>query len=125
MTDSTTSSSAWKRWKETRVFSFADYQEATAETAIYPESQALEYLALGLASEAGEVAGKVKKLIRDGGDPSGVILGVAGELGDVLWYLARLADEIGISLHSVAEGNLTKLRDRKNRGVIGGSGDSR
>lgn len=104
---------------------FDKYQFATAETAIYPPDQALEYLALGLASEAGEVAGKVKKYIRDGGDRLGLSVTVADELGDVLWYAARLADDLGFALSYVAEGNLAKLRSRKARGTLGGSGDDR
>lgn len=106
---------------------FNDYQAATDATAKYPEESALEYLALGLTSEAGEVAGRVKKVIRD---KDSVIdfdeaQQIAKELGDVLWYLAQLALHLNISLESIAQGNLDKLSDRASRGVIGGSGDSR
>lgn len=111
---------------------FSDYQIGTAATAIYPEVgtgayTALSYTALGLVGEAGEVAGKIKKVLRDDG---GVITKekakeVAAELGDVLWYLARLADELGVSLEVIAQANLEKLADRASRNVIGGSGDNR
>lgn len=83
---------------------------------------ALAYLALGLNGEAGEVAEHIKKYIRDSHVDTGAVI---KELGDTLWYLARLADELGYTLEEVAELNLLKLADRKERGVIGGSGDER
>lgn len=106
---------------------FNEYQKETRATAIYPKEKALEYLALGIASEAGEVAGKVKKLIRDN---DGVFTeqnadSLVGELGDVLWYLAQLAELSGKELESVAIRNIQKLRSRHERGAICGSGDSR
>lgn len=109
--------------------SFFKYQNATRETAVYPhvdtgDIEALSYCALGLVGEAGEVANKIKKLLRDGDTPE-LRRAARGELGDVLWYLARLADELGVSLSGVAEANLAKLHDRKARGVLGGSGDNR
>ncbi len=97
-----------------------EYQEKCKSTAIYPKKDAIAYLSLGLVSEAGEVAGKVKKQIRDG-----TVSNVASEIGDVLWYAARLADELDLSLAEIAEENMMKLLDRKARGVIGGSGDNR
>ena len=107
---------------------FNNYQQATAQTAKYPPSQALEYLSLGIASEAGEVAGKMKKWIRDGDSKmtrEEWVQAMSSEIGDVLWYAARLADELGLSLSQIAEDNMDKLLDRKARGVIGGSGDNR
>lgn len=106
-----------------------EYQVATRETAVYPHAEtgepaALSYCALGLVGEAGEVANKVKKLLRDG-DTRELRNAARGELGDVLWYLGRLADELGTSLTAVAAENLAKLRDRQVRGVLGGSGDNR
>jgi NTP pyrophosphatase (non-canonical NTP hydrolase) len=102
-----------------------EYQVAADKTAIYPgrdEPLGLYYASLGLVNEAGEVAGKVKKVIRDGGyDPNTI----ADELGDVLWYAAVLASEIGFTLDEVAERNLSKLSSRKDRGVLQGSGDNR
>jgi len=101
----------------------ADFYEARAgQTAIFPKEKALEYLALGLTSEAGEVAGKVKKLIRDGkGDKESI----AYEVGDVLWYCAVLASELGVSLNTIMQKNLEKLHGRKVRGTLSGSGDTR
>jgi len=104
-----------------------DYQLRTMSTAIYPEAGTgsdieVFYLALGLTSEAGEVAGKVKKYIRDGKLDIGAI---AYELGDVAWYLARLADAMGYSFENILEINFNKLNKRKEEGVLSGSGDYR
>ena len=106
---------------------FNEYQEFTKQTAIYPQNRALEYLCLGLASEAGEVAGKLKKIIRDedGQVSPENSQKMAKEIGDVLWYCARLVDELGGSLSEVAEQNMDKLISRKNRDALGGSGDNR
>lgn len=109
---------------------FNEYQEQTATTAIYPGAGlgnivARSYTGLGLANEAGEVAGKIKKWLRDGIPFAEVRAQVKGELGDVMWYVARVADEFGLELDDVARSNLDKLQDRKVRGVLGGSGDSR
>ena len=101
----------------------ADFYEARAgQTAIFPKEKALEYLALGMTSEAGEVAGKVKKLIRDG---KGDKVAIAYEIGDVLWYCAVLASELGVSLNTIMQNNLEKLHGRKERGTLAGSGDTR
>lgn len=110
--------------------SLNEYQLDTRLTAIYPKSQALPYLTLGLTSEAGEVAGKYKKVIRDhSGDINSMSIewrkDLLSELGDVLWYVARLADEMGVSLSEIAEKNIEKLTDRKSRNAIQGSGDNR
>jgi NTP pyrophosphatase (non-canonical NTP hydrolase) len=115
-------------WEGFSDETFNNYQQATAQTAKYPPSQALEYLSLGIASEAGEVAGKMKKWIRDGDSKmtrEEWVQAMSSEIGDVLWYAARLADELGLSLSQIAEDNMDKLLDRKARGVIGGSGDNR
>lgn len=108
------------------------YQEHTRSTAIYPGAgqritSGVVYTSLGLAGEAGEITNKVKKVLRDN---DGVLTpevaeDLAKEIGDVLWYLARLADELGYPLGNIAEGNLAKLTARKERGVLGGSGDNR
>jgi NTP pyrophosphatase (non-canonical NTP hydrolase) len=104
-----------------------EYQALARKTAIYPADCAVDYCIHGLTSEAGEVAGKWKKVLRDNGgvltmDKAGT---VAGELGDVLWYVANLAFELGVSLQDLANENVRKLHDRQNRGVLSGSGDNR
>lgn len=104
-----------------------DYQKAARQTALYPEDRRVIYPTLGLASEAGEVAGKVKKVLRDrGGDFSDEqVAAIKDELGDVLWYVAVLAADLGLSLDRIAAGNIEKLRSRLERGKIGGDGDRR
>ena len=105
-----------------------DYQLESRSTARYPDAgNNLIYPTLGLTGEAGEVADKVKKLIRD---HNGVVDqrftdDVALELGDVLWYVAQLATELGLSLDDVASANLRKLKSRSQRGTLGGEGDHR
>jgi NTP pyrophosphatase (non-canonical NTP hydrolase) len=107
---------------------FAAYQQAAARTGgEVTVDHPIVYPTLGLANEAGEVAGKVKKIFRDRG---GVITdadreALALELGDVLWYLAELCTRLGISLDDVAAKNIAKLADRATRGVIHGDGDNR
>lgn len=107
---------------------FGDYQRRAGDTAVYPDvGHNIIYPTLGLAGEAGETANKVKKIIRD---QHGVLTdparaAIAEELGDILWYVARLASEIGADLDAIAEANLAKLADRKARNAIGGSGDKR
>ena len=112
-------------------FDMATYQAAVAGTAIYPDSGtgsalALAYVGLGLG-EAGEVQGKIKKIIRDDGGVLGEAtrIALAKEAGDLLWYVARLCSEISMPLATVAQMNLNKLADRRDRGVLGGSGDDR
>ena len=105
----------------------SEYLELTHKTAIYPEAGTgsnleLYYLSLGLVSEAGEVAGKVKKLIRDGKLDIG---NLAYELGDCFWYLVRLCDAIGYSPEDITTININKLLKRKENGTISGAGDNR
>jgi NTP pyrophosphatase (non-canonical NTP hydrolase) len=104
-----------------------DYQASARRTAIYDDRFRVVYPALGLASEAGEVCGKIKKVLRDGaGDFAKAPLpALADELGDVLWYVAVLAADLGLSLDEIAARNLDKLRSRSTRSRIGGSGDRR
>ena len=104
------------------------YQKHARKTAIYPNlGNNFVYPTLGLTGEAGEVAEKIKKVIRD---KNGLIdkntrRELKKELGDVLWYLTNLATEIGLSLEEIARTNLKKLASRKKRGKIHGSGDNR
>jgi NTP pyrophosphatase (non-canonical NTP hydrolase) len=103
------------------------YQFEASTTANYPREKGMEYTILGLNGEAGEVADKYKKIIRD---KESVIIykdtqELAKELGDVLWYVAMLAKELGYSLEDIAQMNIDKLRSRQERGVLGGSGDNR
>lgn len=108
---------------------FGEYQDSIKEFALYPAVGAHKwvYPALGLSSEAGEVLGKLKKIIRDkdgkiGPEERSALM---AELGDVVWYLCQLATELDISMDLAAAANLRKLSDRKQRGVIQGSGDNR
>lgn len=98
------------------------FQAECMKTAIYPEQHGLQYTALGMASEAGEVAGKIKKYMRDG-----VIddMATAMEVFDVLWYCAAFLDELGYDMSEVVYKGFEKLRSRQERGTLGGSGDSR
>ena len=104
------------------IESFGAYQKAAEITNCYPAPKRLEILTLGLCSEAGEVAGKVKKLHRDGDIR---VVQILDECGDVLWYLSQIAREFEIDLTDVARMNLKKLRRRALEGTIGGSGDGR
>ncbi len=87
----------------------------------------MTYPALGLASEAGEVAGKVKKVLRDHGGEFDAeqVAAIKDELGDVLWYIAVLAADLGLTLDDIAASNVDKLRSRMARGMIRGDGDHR
>jgi len=107
---------------------FSEYQAKAQRTAKYPTiGHGVIYPTLGLANEAGEVAGKVKKIFRDKG---GVIgdserQALKSELGDVLWYIAQVCTELGLSMDEVAEANISKLLDRLERDAIRGDGDDR
>lgn len=98
------------------------YRDFTRTVAVYPKHMEVPYLALGLAGEAGEVADKIKKEIRDGGYLTAEII---KELGDVLWYLTRLGDAHNTTLQEMAEINKDKLSSRKDRDKLSGSGDNR
>ena len=109
---------------------FKDYQKKSRKTAVYPKSKYCEgifYPTLGLSGEAGEVAEKVKKILRD---DKGIISKekkeeLKKELGDVLWYVAQIATDLKLSLDDIAKNNLDKLASRFKRGKIRGSGDDR
>lgn len=116
--------------KKGAAMTFEEYQKFCKTTAIYPDNTKLMYPALGLTGEAGEVANKIKKLVRDGvpkdpNDLAAVKEQIAAEIGDVLWYCAALASDLDVSLGRVAKDNIDKLTSRKERGKIGGSGDNR
>ena len=112
-------------------YTMNEYQADAATTAIYKWK--VIYPALGLANEAGEVLGKLKKLIRDNDvrfdgnskitDQQRADLGA--ELGDVLWYISNLSRDLGLPLNDIAAMNLEKLQSRQERGTLGGSGDNR
>jgi NTP pyrophosphatase (non-canonical NTP hydrolase) len=122
---------------------FNDYQKLAQETAIYPLQYRAVYPALGLVEEAGEVAGKVKKMLRDKPYLHAYLLlrqqpepehqvefdqlkeAIKKELGDVLWYIAAVCSDFDLSMEDVAKANYQKLKDRQQRGVLGGSGDNR
>ena len=104
------------------------YQREAVKTAVYPHSHSIIYPALGLAGEAGEIANKVKKFVRDGYDQENFEmkkLELMAEIGDVMWYCAALARDIGFDLQHVAQYNIHKLQDRAARGKIQGDGDDR
>ena len=107
---------------------FETYQYFARKTAVFPKEFTVIYPAMGVASEAGECLEKIKKQLRDKNcnwDDVEFKEKVAKEMGDVLWYLANLAEDLGMNLNDVAELNLKKLKDRQDRGVLKGEGDNR
>lgn len=103
------------------------YQRKAIQTAIYPDHCRISYPAMGLAGECGEVLNKIKKVYRD---KQGIFdketkAAIGAELGDVLWYLAVLSQDLGQDLDDIAAKNLAKLKSRQERGAISGSGDQR
>lgn len=114
--------------KNPSSLSFIEYQSASRKTAIYPrKGKNFIYPTLGLSGETGEIAEKIKKILRDN---KGVVdddsrKELSKELGDVLWYMANLAVELGLNLEEIARENLSKLASRKRRGQLHGSGDNR
>lgn len=107
---------------------FDTYQKESRKTAIYPSiTHPVVYPSLGLAGEAGEVSGKIKKIFRDknGEFSKEDVDDIKKELGDVLWYIAQISTELGISLDDIAKSNIEKLTSRMKRGTISGDGDNR
>ena len=102
-----------------------NYKIFTRSTAIYPKEKFLEYLALGLVSESGEVAGVVKRTIRDNQSLEETKEKLAKELGDVLWYWVRLCDELDLSPEAIIIQNVRKLTSRMDKNTIQGYGDDR
>jgi NTP pyrophosphatase (non-canonical NTP hydrolase) len=114
------------------AYTFDSYQEDAGTTAIYPRantgsSEAITYVILGLVGEAGEIANKYKKVLRDNNGEIDLdkLTAIADEIGDVIWYCARLAEEFGLQLSTIAAKNYNKLNQRKSRNVLHGSGDDR
>lgn len=110
------------------ISTFDEYQQEARQTAQYPSiGHNIIYPTLGLTGEAGEVADKVKKLFRDrNGDLNAKYRQeIAKEIGDCLWYISAMADEVGYSMGEIAAMNIKKLADRKDRGKLGGEGDNR
>lgn len=101
-----------------------NYQSSAMSTAVFPKSRAIEYLSMGLAGEAGEICNKLKKRVR-GDINTASDKEIAKELGDVLWYVAVLANTLGISLSEVAQMNINKLKKRSDQQTLKGSGDNR
>lgn len=112
------------------MIDFDMYVNKARETAIYPgrgKLVGLLYTTIGLTGESGELANKVKKILRD---DNGQISderkkAIAGEIGDILWYCAMVCDELGLRMAEVANDNITKLANRKFLGIIPGEGDKR
>ncbi len=101
------------------------YRDFTRDLATYPPENEMDYLVNGLTSEAGEVSGKVAKYYRGDYDRTELKHHVTKELGDLLWMTVRLADHFGLTVEDIILGNMTKLKDRLDRGVIQGDGDNR
>ena len=104
-----------------------EYQQKALETAVYPQEYKVIYPALGLTGEAGECYNKEKKVIRDNNGEFTIEkkVEIAKEIGDVLWYCATLANDIGFDLETIGQMNYDKLHSRQERGMLHGSGDNR
>lgn len=114
---------AWEYYSEVnKPMSMNAYQEMASKTAIYSSAHQILYPALGLAGEAGEVANKVKKMMRDGQFDRAAVV---AELGDVMWYVAALCRDLNVDMNQVALDNLYKLYGRMERGTLKGNGDTR
>lgn len=104
-----------------------DYQDDARATCL-DTAKNIPYLVTGLTAEAGEVAGKFAKYLRDGNGLKDFLVvekEMIKELGDVLWFVAILSEELGVTLEQVAQQNIDKLYSRKQRGVLKGNGDDR
>lgn len=109
------------------MITFEKYNELSSRVLIYPRDIAPLYLALGVNGESGELGEKIKKVYRDNAGlfEAEHIESIKKEVGDVLWYLNRLSEELGFTLEEAAELNIEKLKDRIEREVIQSSGDNR
>lgn len=110
-----------------RPWSMNRFQDAALRSKVYGAGHSIIYPALKLNGEAGEVAEKVGKVLRDndGVFTDELKAGIAAEIGDVLWYCAAIAQDLGFTLDDIANGNILKLKSRLKRGKIHGSGDNR
>jgi NTP pyrophosphatase (non-canonical NTP hydrolase) len=119
--------SEFNQMEDERLESLDKYQMFVRSTKVYDKEYTLVYPILGLANEAGEVAGKLKKIMRDddGQLSPERFDDLISELGDVLWYVTAVADDLGVTISDIFFANYSKLSDRSKRGVIKGSGDSR
>lgn len=114
-----------------KIETIEDYEGLVAETAIYPREIPMLYVACGIAGEAGEVADKVKKLMRDKNlmETKAIVtedkLALAKEVGDVMWYVTAAAKDLGYTLQEIMQMNADKLLKRKATGTLQGSGDNR
>jgi NTP pyrophosphatase (non-canonical NTP hydrolase) len=110
-----------------KLESLEKYQMFVRSTKVYDREYSLVYPILGLANEAGEVAGKLKKIMRDDAGQLSTerFDELVAELGDVLWYVTAVADDLGITVSDIFYANYLKLNDRASRGMIKGSGDNR
>jgi NTP pyrophosphatase (non-canonical NTP hydrolase) len=106
---------------------FSEYQLKAKKTAIYPKKDKIVYPALGLVGEAGEIANKVKKVLRDDGGhvTENRRNDLASEIGDVLWYVAALSTDLKLNLDDIAKDNIEKLFSRQQRNSLKGEGDNR
>jgi NTP pyrophosphatase (non-canonical NTP hydrolase) len=106
---------------------FNEYQKRSQYSLISGDYPELMYTTLALVGEAGEIADKVKKVYRDNGGvvPNEKRSDITREMGDLLWYLARLATHLEVSFDSIAQENLTKLAERADEGTLSGEGDNR
>ncbi len=108
---------------------FDEYQKQALTTAVnnYDPLMAKTIWAMGVAGEAGEVVEKWKKIVayKEGKVSDDDLAELAKELGDVVWYIAVMADSLGLSLEDIMQRNVTKLQDRQKRNVIKGAGDNR
>lgn len=104
-----------------------EYQAEALSTAIYPNDNNISYLALAICGEAGELADKVKKVLRDKNGQFYIadLSAIALELGDILWYAANLSKVLGYDLSDIAQMNIEKINGRVERGTIHGTGDNR
>lgn len=104
-----------------------EYQDWTSTTAVFKVKDTMSYLTLGLTGEAGEVANKIKKVLRDkdGVMDEATRLQLIDEMGDVMWYVAQLCAFLGADLSQVMEMNKAKLESRKDRNTLAGEGDNR